>query len=90
MRKIFLASILLCARSISPGLAGSDDQGWIWQYPNPPGNTLRAVCASPQAWIAVGDYGTITRSTDEGLSWSFVPNAYSQHIQGVCHVGNSR
>ncbi len=72
------------------GFARNDEEGWTWQYPRPQGNTLRAVAVSPGAWIAVGDHGSIVRTSDDGLSWSFVPNSFSQHIQAVCHRGEGR
>jgi photosystem II stability/assembly factor-like uncharacterized protein len=87
MFKKSLLGILLCALLLRPGWAGSDEKGWTWQYPIAGGNTLRAVGTSPEAWIAVGDHGTIARTLDQGLTWSFVPNPFAQHIQAVCHVG---
>jgi len=70
--------------------AGSDEEAWTWQYPVPQGNTIRAVRFSQAAGIAVGDYGTIIRTEDGGLSWSFVANSFAQHIQGLCHLSGSR
>jgi photosystem II stability/assembly factor-like uncharacterized protein len=86
--KIVLLCVFLSCVSLS-GFASNDEEGWTWQYPRPQGNTLRAVAMSPGAWIAVGDHGTIVRTSDGGLSWSFVPNSFSQHIQGVCHLGEN-
>ena len=84
-----LLFVFLSFLSLS-GFARNDEEGWTWQYPRPQGNTLRAVAVSPGAWIAVGDHGSIVRTSDDGLSWSFVPNSFSQHIQAVCHRGEGR
>lgn len=90
MYKRSLMDVLLIVLLFRPGWAGNDEQGWTWQYPRPQGNTLRAVCISPEAWIAVGDHGTIVRTSDGGLSWSFVPNSFAQHIQGLCYLSNGK
>jgi len=73
-----------------PCFAGNDEEAWTWRYPVPQGNTLRAVRFSPAAGIAVGDHGTIIRTGDGGLSWSYVPNPYVQHIQGLSHQSGSK
>ena len=71
-------------------VAGSDEKAWTWQYPVPQGNTIRAVRFSQAAGIAVGDHGTIIRTEDGGLSWSFVANSFAQHLQGVCHLSGNK
>ena len=44
---------------------------WTWQNPQPQGNDLRAVSFSGStAATAVGDCGSILRTTDGGSSWS--------------------
>src|SRR6187431_2126769 len=44
--------------------------GWFWQNPLPNGNTLNSVkFVNAQTGIAVGDLGTILRSTNGGESW---------------------
>jgi len=70
--------------------AGSDEEAWTWQYPVPQGNTIRAVRFSQATGIAVGDHGTIVRTEDRGLSWSFVANSFAQQIQGLCHLSGSK
>jgi photosystem II stability/assembly factor-like uncharacterized protein len=44
--------------------------GWFWQNPLPQGNTLNGVHFSNDLiGMAVGEDGTIIRTTDRGLSW---------------------
>ncbi|MFC2088242.1 YCF48-related protein [Calditrichota bacterium] len=44
--------------------------GWYWQQPLPPGNSLNDVHVfDPNTLIAVGDFGTIMKSNDGGVSW---------------------
>ncbi len=88
-KRLFIGILLFIFLSCL-SFAGNDEGTWTWQYPRPQGNTLRAVGISPSAWIAVGDYGTIVRTSDAGLSWSFVPNTYAQHIQGLCRLPNGK
>ena len=45
-------------------------QGWFWQYPKPQGNTLWDICIlNENTAIAVGEQGTIIRTTDGGENW---------------------
>jgi len=49
--------------------------GWFWQNPLPQGNTLNAVAVlDPQNAIAVGNSGTILRTTDSGATWTRQPS----------------
>lgn len=44
---------------------------WFWQNPLPQGNTLHGVnfVSSTEGW-AVGDYGTILKTTNGGTTWT--------------------
>ncbi len=43
--------------------------GWFWQYPKPQGNTLHDIFIFDQnTAIAVGDLGTVIKTTDGGES----------------------
>jgi len=53
--------------------------GWFWQYPKPQGNTLHDIYVfDSNTAIAVGDLGTVVKTTDGGESWKV-----QHHIQGV-------
>ncbi|MGB5288258.1 MAG: hypothetical protein WBN42_07175, partial [Ignavibacteriaceae bacterium] len=44
---------------------------WFWQNPLPQGNTLNSVkCISPTVGWAVGDFGTILKTTNGGTTWT--------------------
>ena len=48
----------------------SAQQEWFWQNPLPQGNTLHSVqLVSANVGWALGDGGTILKTTDGGLSW---------------------
>src|SRR5690349_16316967 len=50
--------------------AASTEQ-WRWQNPLPQGNNLRgASFVDATTGTAVGEYGTIVRTTDGGSSWT--------------------
>ncbi len=60
--------------------------GWFWQNPLPQGNHLRAVAVSDsQIATAVGDYGTILRTSDGGATWTLVGGT-SEDLRGVSFV----
>src|SRR6266849_268151 len=45
--------------------------GWFWQNPLPQGNPLMAVSfVDANTGTAVGEYGTILRTTDGGATWT--------------------
>ncbi len=58
--------------------AGSD---WQWQNPTPQGNILRSVyfVDSNNGW-AVGDYGTIVKTTNGGNPWFCQESNTSNHL----------
>lgn len=65
--------------SVSYGLAcggsytstSTTTSGWVWKSPQPQGNSLVGVsCPTTTNCFAVGDYGTILKSTDGGSSWT--------------------
>jgi photosystem II stability/assembly factor-like uncharacterized protein len=61
--------------------------GWIVQVPEGKGYTLNGVSAlDAQTAIAVGDYGTILRTTDGGANWIALPSETSEHLRGVSFI----
>ncbi len=50
---------------------------------------LRSVAPStPAVWVAVGDGGTVLRSTDGGRSWGAVPSPAKDDLHGVAFQGS--
>jgi alpha-tubulin suppressor-like RCC1 family protein len=48
---------------------------WSWRNPLPTGHSLRRVVTNGAGvHVAVGDYGTILRSTDSGATWTVIVN----------------
>src|SRR5512140_3927341 len=64
-----IACLVLVLASVLPSRAFAGP-GWTWTYPLPQGNALNAIrWAAPLTYIAVGDAGTVLRSTDGGSTW---------------------
>jgi photosystem II stability/assembly factor-like uncharacterized protein len=77
-----LRSVVIFALAALPASA---QVAWHWQNPLPQGNSLNdiAVVNGPAA-IAVGDCGTMLRTTDAGLTWSALPRITDRNINGIC------
>jgi photosystem II stability/assembly factor-like uncharacterized protein len=64
--------------------------GWFWQNPLPQGNHLGAVAVSDsQTATAVGDYGTILRTSDGGATWTLQGSGTSKDLRGVSFVDSN-
>jgi photosystem II stability/assembly factor-like uncharacterized protein len=64
----FLFSFLFLFEMVSAQTSG--DQGWFCQYPKPQGNTLYSIAMIDSSTaIAVGDLGTIIKTTNGGVNW---------------------
>jgi photosystem II stability/assembly factor-like uncharacterized protein len=71
------AAIVACALATIPAAASANVQvgssGWSWGNPLPQGNTLRAMAFSGTTGYAVGDFGTLLKTTDGGANWEGLP-----------------
>src|SRR5258708_17576822 len=64
-----------------PAVANS---GWLWQNPLPQGNTLRSiVTVDVNVVVAVGEFGTILRTTDGGVTWILQSSGTTNSLYGV-------
>ena len=75
-------SAALCAFSGLASLHADPLDHWHWLYPSSTANRLTSLCAGAGAFVAVGDYGTILRSSD-GRTWSSVGSASLDNLWGV-------
>jgi photosystem II stability/assembly factor-like uncharacterized protein len=71
------AALAACALAAVPAAAGANVQvgssGWLWGNPLPQGNTLRAMAFAGSTGYAVGDFGTLLKTTDGGATWEGLP-----------------
>ncbi len=84
-------SLSLCASFVGLGLIPSSvslaQSGWFWRNPLPQGNPLRAVAVvDSDTVIAVGNAGTILRTTDGGASWTFQTSGTTNFLAAVSFV----
>ncbi len=91
IRCIFLFAILLSsAECCAQGVTLSCDDGGgarlsaAWLGPLPQGNKIRDICFvdSSNAW-AVGDYGTILKTTDGGKNWAALLSGTTERLRSV-------
>jgi len=70
---IAAAVVLPAAASATNVQVGS--AGWLWGNPLPQGNSLRDIAFVPgtTTGYAVGDFGTIIKTTDAGVDWTGLP-----------------
>src|SRR4051812_2835087 len=96
--KILRNSILyVWATGIGLAQVGADS-GWTFQNPQPTGNALRAVAIKAtrhsvptrrmgalevKTMIAVGEQGSILRTTDRGVTWKRIPSGTSAVLSGI-------
>ncbi len=67
-RSLVIAGISLFIFCTAP--VAAQQPGWKWQHPLPQGNTLNDIAfVGGGTWFAVGDCGTILRSSDDGATW---------------------
>jgi len=81
---ILLALYIFLFESMCGQISGNID--WFWQYPKPQGNTLNDIYIFNQdTAIAVGDLGTVIKTTNGGENWSVQHHAAgtSQDFTGV-------
>jgi photosystem II stability/assembly factor-like uncharacterized protein len=80
-----LRNALLYHLTVGIGLAQMPaDSGWFWQYPLPLGNPPLAVTMlDVNTVVAVGDAGTILRTTDGGATWKQQSSGTTDGLFGV-------
>jgi photosystem II stability/assembly factor-like uncharacterized protein len=63
---------------------------WIEQNPLPTGNCLNSVCfTDSNTGFAVGELGTLLKTTDGGISWTILPSGTESHLNSVYFVDAS-
>src|SRR4051812_23217205 len=70
------ATAAVCVAALPAGASANvqvGSSGWSWGNPLPQGNTLRAMAFSGPTGYAVGDFGTLLKTTDGGVTWSGLP-----------------
>jgi photosystem II stability/assembly factor-like uncharacterized protein len=71
-----LSMMLVCfgAATAAAAPVSSGHSGWNWGLPTPQGQSLNGVTFVGATGYAVGDFGTVVKSTDGGQTWSGLPS----------------
>lgn len=64
------------------------DSGWTVQASTTLSNLYGVSFVDANTWVAVGNGGTIMRSTDGGIGWSSVPSPVGDPLRAVSFHGN--
>lgn len=77
IRTALAAAVSAALALAAPGAAGASVQvgssAWQWGNPQPQGNTLRSMSFAGSTGYAAGDFGTLLRTDDGGLTWAGLP-----------------
>ncbi len=77
--KVFLLTLILNA-----AVYAQQPDNWQWLNPKPQGNTLNAMdFVNDNTGYAVGNYGTILKTTDNGVSWINLNSGVSVKLYSV-------
>ena len=86
--RLLVATVAAVLLGAPPALAGAavstGHSGWSWANPAPQGEDIADLAFSGSTGYAVGDFGTLLRSTDGGATWSGLP---STTVQDLTRIG---
>ncbi|MBK6506415.1 MAG: hypothetical protein IPG02_12305 [Ignavibacteria bacterium] len=81
-QKIYSIVLLLIAMLYAS--TSHAQSNWFWQQPLPAGNSLKDVkFVNHQTGYAVGDVGTIVKSTNGGSNWFTLNNPKKSQLWGI-------
>ena len=81
----FLAVLFLLAIVVSS--SANAQETWFWQNPRPHGTHLRAVQTSnPNLIVAVGNRGTVMKSTNGGVQWMIQNSSVTANLNGLAFI----
>ncbi|MCK5336594.1 MAG: fibronectin type III domain-containing protein, partial [Gammaproteobacteria bacterium] len=68
--------------------ASYSQSAWQWSYPLPQGNTMRDSVSNGSMIVAVGDYGAILSSIDNGVSWTAQISGTTKTLNSIVWNGS--
>jgi len=81
MKKFYILLVALIAFNSLSG------QGWQWLNPSPTGNDLRSLSFTGEnTWYAVGEKGTIVKTTNGGADWQGQPSGTTIDLNSLCFL----
>jgi photosystem II stability/assembly factor-like uncharacterized protein len=82
---VALVVIGICAPSARAGVG----PGWTWQNPTPLGRVTRGIASAGANTYAIGDDGSLLRSSDGGAHWTVLMASASERVHRVEVVDES-
>jgi photosystem II stability/assembly factor-like uncharacterized protein len=89
-RSLVLAAGMVAAALLLAPVAsgvGVGHSGWEWSSPLPQGNTIRSLDFVAGRGYAAGDFGTLLRTDDGGLTWSGLRTGVVEDLRLVRIIG---
>jgi photosystem II stability/assembly factor-like uncharacterized protein len=77
-----VAATAIACTLLSAGTAGAQrvSSGWSWQNPAPLGRIARGIVRADSYEYAIGDDGTLLRSSDAGADWSALDTGVDEPV----------
>ena len=89
LRRVALAGLLCAALTLcwavtaSAAPVSSGHSGWSWALPRPQGQNLDDVTFDGSTGYAVGEFGTVLKSSDGGHTWIGLPSGTTTNLSIV-------
>ncbi|MBN8572844.1 MAG: hypothetical protein J0M05_02930, partial [Candidatus Kapabacteria bacterium] len=88
--KTFLHTFIVCFAFLAYQSLNAQNKGWVWQNPQPQGNTITSLAIKPNGLaIACAEAGGIIASADQGNVWTGRLTATSQDLFAVSFSSNN-
>ena len=79
-----ILKVILMALVLNMKLYSQQPDNWQWLNPKPQGNTLNAMdFVNDNTGYSVGNYGTVLKTTDNGVSWNNLNSGVSVQLLSV-------
>lgn len=81
------AAVVMGAAPATAAVVPTGHSGWSWSNPSPQGERISDIAFTGSTGYAVGDFGTLLRSTDAGATWTGLPSGTVQNLSRIGLVG---
>src|SRR3989442_13428643 len=82
-----LTGVALLTISSAGAAVNTGHSGWNWGSPLPQGEAIHAIDFQGTRGYAAGDFGTLTRSDDAGLTWTGLAIGTTEDLTHVAIIG---
>jgi len=89
IKDTILRCLFLALTALLPMTVTSQQVGWQWKNPYLQGNNLNCMVMNGSIGWAVGDMGTLMKTTNEGFDWELVDLGTSENFNSIYMDGIS-